>query len=112
MRSSPSINLIAELIRDGRIKSTERVEDSVTYHDSCCLGRHNGIYDSPRDALSAGAQARKPASRMVPRLGVLRLGEGSSVRGIPMGRCFLAAHHESRHPQASTSSMELATIAR
>ena len=46
-------DFIAKLISEGKIKPTIEVKDEVTYHDSCYLGRHNGIYESPREALSA-----------------------------------------------------------
>ncbi|MFC5711552.1 heterodisulfide reductase-related iron-sulfur binding cluster [Thalassorhabdus alkalitolerans] len=45
--------LLAELVREGKLKPTHEIKETITYHDSCYLGRYNDVYDPPREILKA-----------------------------------------------------------
>jgi len=43
--------LLARLVADGRLTPVTPVEEKITYHDPCFLGRHNRIFTAPREIM-------------------------------------------------------------
>ncbi len=45
--------LLATLVKDGRLTPVTPVDGTVTYHDPCYLGRHNKVYTPPRELIGS-----------------------------------------------------------
>ncbi|RMI47501.1 4Fe-4S dicluster domain-containing protein [Actinomadura harenae] len=44
--------LLAHLVEEGRLTPVTPIEEKITYHDPCFLGRHNKVYKQPRDIMA------------------------------------------------------------
>ncbi|WLR41704.1 (Fe-S)-binding protein [Bacillus carboniphilus] len=45
--------LLMDLVKEGKLKPNHEVNETITFHDSCYLGRYNEVYDPPREILKA-----------------------------------------------------------
>lgn len=54
--------LLVELVRDGRLKAAPGAE-TITYHDSCYLARHNDVKAEPRQLVAAVGRPVEMARR-------------------------------------------------
>ena len=45
--------LLAQLVKEGKLVPKYEVNEKITFHDSCYLGRYNDVYDPPREILKS-----------------------------------------------------------
>jgi Fe-S oxidoreductase len=45
--------LLAKLVEDGKLTPVNSVDEKITYHDPCFLGRHNKVFTPPRAIIDA-----------------------------------------------------------
>ena len=77
-----STELLQQLFREGRLKTRPGSLEQITFHDSCYLGRWNGLYEAPREVLRALSGGRA-------LLELRRSGDKGLCCGAGGGRMFM-----------------------
>ena len=45
--------LLATMVKEGKLTPVQAVDETITYHDPCYLGRHNKVYTPPRELVQS-----------------------------------------------------------
>ncbi|UCE06663.1 MAG: 4Fe-4S dicluster domain-containing protein [bacterium] len=53
-----AVELIADLLKQGKISLNNSINQSIVWHDSCYLGRYSNLYDQPREIIQDISGAR------------------------------------------------------
>lgn len=51
---------LQKLLGEGKLKPEKPLEGTMTFHDSCYLGRWNDVYDAPREVLKSASGGKDP----------------------------------------------------
>jgi Fe-S oxidoreductase len=79
---------LSELISTGKLEIVKDYAKKITYHDPCYFGRHNGVFDEPREVL-----------KKMPGLELVELAEtklDSTCCGMGGGRVWMETEKEER----------------
>ena len=79
---------IANLIANGKLKPSKPLNETITFHDSCYLGRWNNVYEQPRSVLEA-----VPGTKLVE---MKQNHDRGMCCGAGGGRMWMEEHHGSR----------------
>jgi Fe-S oxidoreductase len=102
-----SIELVDQLIQDGQLQITNKLDEIITYHDPCHLGRHTRVFDAPRRVIEAINQSGVKEMRRN-RANAYCCGAGGGVKsGFP--ELALEIAQERIHEAEETGAKYLAT---
>jgi Fe-S oxidoreductase len=55
---------LAKLVDEGKLQSVSQIDKTITFHDPCYLGRHNGVTEAPRQLVRISSSRAPVEMRM------------------------------------------------
>lgn len=81
--------ILAQLVREGKLSFPKGLGKKVAFHDPCYLGRHSGTYEAPRSLLGGLVDAQTTELGRCRELSLCCAGGGGRIWAeVPMGERF------------------------